>query len=120
LGSDASSFSVLETIATTLRISAKLCYVFDFLTKGVERVVVVLESVADVVCKLDTDVTVSLQRRGSGLKGEFGQAADELESELDIVGQFRQGVEGALVRHGTKLKLKTSYRLPNALCDAAG
>jgi hypothetical protein len=120
LGSDASSFSVFETIATPLRISAKLCHVFDFLAKSVKGVVVVFESVADVVCKLDTDVTVSLQRRRSGLEGEFGQAADELESELDVVGQSRQGVEGALVRHGTKLELKTSYRLPNALCDAPG
>jgi hypothetical protein len=65
---------------------------------------VVFKSVADVVCKLDTDVTVSLQRRGSGLEGEFGQAADELEGEFDIVGQFRQGVESALVRHGTTLE----------------
>jgi hypothetical protein len=111
LSSDASSFSVFETVATTLGVCAELCYVLDFLAQSVECVVVVFEGVTDVVCKLDTHVTVSLQRRGSGLEGEFGQAADELEGELDAVRQLRQGVEGALVRHGSTLKTRMSYRL---------
>jgi hypothetical protein len=111
LSSDAGSLSVFETVATTLGGCAELCYVLDFLTESIECVVVVFEGVANVVCKLDTDVTVSLQRRGSRLEREFGQAADELEGELDAVRQLRQGVEDALVRHGSTLKTRMSYQL---------